>query len=76
MFDLIELQRKLQEARNEIHPSKVRLRTAATDDANKLLSAYYTRIPCGKWEIVSSAPPTFYSTTLTLHLYAVSAACR
>jgi hypothetical protein len=35
---LVELQRKLQESRNEIPPiSKYRIRTAAVDDANKLL---------------------------------------
>lgn len=31
MLESIELQRKLQEARGEIHPSKVRIRTAAVE---------------------------------------------
>jgi hypothetical protein len=43
MFDLIELQHKLQEARNEIHPSKFVQRTAKVDDAAVLLrSGYFT----------------------------------
>jgi hypothetical protein len=37
MSDIVELQRKLQEARNETYPSKIRMRTAAMDDAAKLL---------------------------------------
>ena len=39
IYDLAELQRKIQEARNDIHPSKVRIRTAVVDhhhDASEL----------------------------------------
>jgi hypothetical protein len=34
---IVELQHRLQEERSETHQSKVRIRTAAIDDASKLL---------------------------------------
>lgn len=37
MYDLTELQKRIQEARGEVYPNKIRIRTAALDDANKLL---------------------------------------
>ena len=42
MSDIIELQRKLQEARNDPSIHKVRMRTAQLDDAAKLLKAGFS----------------------------------
>ena len=55
MFDLVDLQHKLQESRNEVRPpSRIRMRTAAIDKAHILLESglfspeevsYFQQIP-------------------------------
>ena len=40
MFDLVDLQHKLEESRGEVRPpSRIRMRTAKQDDAAKLLNS-------------------------------------
>jgi galactokinase len=42
MNDIVELQHKLMEAQGKILPTKYRARTAAVDDAAKLIKAGYS----------------------------------